>query len=230
MSRWGMAIDLDRCTGCQACTQACIQENNIPFGNFEQAQLRRSISWMQIIRMPNEEHDEDGKGSSSFTPITCQHCDEPPCTAVCPVSATYKNDEGIVAQIYPRCIGCRYCANACPYTVKYFNWFAGKWPERMKKMHNPDVSVRPVGVIEKCTFCHHRLIIAREKAKDEGRDFRESDYIPACVQTCPADAFTFGDLDNENSEISQKSGEARAYQLMGDLGTKPKFYYLRKGN
>lgn len=227
MARWGMTIDMDRCTGCQACTQACIQENNIPFGDPEQSKKRRSISWMQIVPMPQEEGDHDKK-PSTLTPVLCQHCDDPPCTVVCPVSATYKNDEGIVAQIYPRCIGCRYCANACPYTVKYFNWLAPKWPERMKQMHNPDVSVRPVGVIEKCTFCHHRLILAREKARAENRKMNSTDYVPACVQSCPADAITFGDLDHENSEVRRQAADSRAYQLMGDLGTRPKIFYLRR--
>ncbi|MFQ5499792.1 MAG: 4Fe-4S dicluster domain-containing protein [Candidatus Zixiibacteriota bacterium] len=227
MARWGMTIDLDRCTGCQACTQACVQENNLPFGNLEQSKMRRSISWMQVLPMPSEE-SEEADGAASLVPILCQHCDEPPCTAVCPVSATYKNDEGIVAQIYPRCIGCRYCANACPYTVKYFNWLAPEWPEEMKSMHNPDVSVRPVGVIEKCTFCHHRLIVAREKAKDEDREMDASEYVPACVQSCPADAITFGDLDHEHSDVKKKASDPRSFQLMGDLGTRPKVFYLRR--
>jgi len=222
-----MAIDLDRCTGCQACTQACIQENNIPFGDPEQSRLRRSISWMQILPMASA-GEEGGTESTKAVPVLCQHCDEPPCTEVCPVSATYKNKEGIVAQIYPRCIGCRYCANACPYTVKYFNWLAPKWPEKMADMHNPDVSVRPVGVIEKCTFCHHRLILAREKARAEGRRLEERDYVPACAQTCPADAITFGDLDNPNSEVYKLSTDVRAKRLMSELGTEPKVFYLQR--
>lgn len=227
MARWGMVIDLDRCTGCQGCVQACNQENNIPFGNSEQSKMRRSISWIQIVPVPvHEEAEHDS--SADLIPVLCQHCDDPPCTAVCPVSATYKNNEGIVAQIYPRCIGCRYCANACPYTVKYFNWYAPEWPDRLRQGHNPDVSVRPVGVIEKCTFCHHRLIIAREKAKAEGRQLDYGDYQPACAQTCPADAITFGDLDHEHSEVKRKSSDPRAYELMGDLGTKPKIRYLRR--
>lgn len=228
MARWGMAIDLDRCTGCQACTQACIQENNIPFGDAEQSKLRRSISWMQILPIPPEEAEHDEAAGAALVPVMCQHCDDPPCTAVCPVSATYKNDEGIVAQIYPRCIGCRYCANACPYTVKYFNWYAPEWPDEMKEMHNPDVAKRPVGVIEKCTFCHHRLILLREKAKVEDSNSESVDYIPACAQSCPADAITFGDLDHENSDVARQARDPRAYQLMGDLGTRPKVYYLRR--
>ena len=227
MPRWGMVIDLDRCTGCQACTQACIQENNQPFGDIEQSRLRRSISWMQIIPMASQGLEEEDV-LTSLSPVFCQHCDEPPCTAVCPVAATYKNGEGIVAQIYPRCIGCRYCANACPYTVKYFNWLRPEWPPEMKDMHNPDVSIRPVGVIEKCTFCHHRLIVARDTARAEGRDLREGDYIPACAQSCPADAITFGDLDYENSEVKKMSTDPRAFQLMAEMGTKPKVFYLRR--
>ncbi len=225
MPRWGMAIDLDRCTGCQACVIACKQENNVPFILPDQAAKRRTIAWIHIIQL----QDERSETKMRFLPILCQHCDRPPCTPVCPVGATYKNQEGLVAQVYPRCIGCRYCANACPYTIKFFNWYPPQWPKEMKKSLNPDVSVRPKGVVEKCTFCHHRLMKAKEKAKTEKRELSPEDYIPACAQACPTSAIVFGDLDDSYSEVSQLSKDPRAFTLMEDLGTRPKVIYLRAG-
>jgi molybdopterin-containing oxidoreductase family iron-sulfur binding subunit len=155
-------------------------------------------------------------------------CDNPPCVKVCPVGATYLNDEGLVAQIYPRCIGCRYCANACPYTAKYFNWYAPEWPDSERQHLNPDVSVRPKGVIEKCTFCHQRLQKAKENARAEERDLREEDYQPACVEACPTAAITFGDLDNPNHRVAKLKEDPRAMRVMEDLGTEPKVYYLAR--
>ncbi len=225
MPRWGMVIDLDRCTGCQACVIACKQENNVPFVSPAEAEKRRIIAWINIIQL----REENSGSRMRFLPILCQHCDRPPCTPVCPVGATYKNQEGLVAQVYPRCIGCRYCANACPYTIKFFNWYAPHWPKEMQPMLNPDVSVRPKGVVEKCTFCHHRLMKAREKTKTEKRELSPGDYIPACAQTCPTRAIVFGDLDDPYSEVSKLSKDTRAFSLMEDLGTKPKVIYLRAG-
>jgi molybdopterin-containing oxidoreductase family iron-sulfur binding subunit len=160
----------------------------------------------------------------------CQHCDRPPCTDVCPTSATYLNPEGIVAQIYPRCIGCRYCTNACPYAVKAFTWTTPRWPDAMEPMRNPDVSVRPKGVVEKCTFCHHRLIEARERARAEAREMYPEDYVPACVQTCPAEAMTFGDLDDPHGPVASLAESPRAFRWMEELGTRPKVVYLREGD
>ena len=225
MPRWGMVIDLDRCTGCQACVIACKQENNVPFILPDQAAKRRTIAWIHIIQLQDERSEEKIR----FLPILCQHCDRPPCTPVCPVGATYKNQEGLVAQVYPRCIGCRYCANACPYTIKFFNWYPPQWPEEMKPGLNPDVSVRPKGVVEKCTFCHHRLMKAKEKAKTEKRELSPEDYQPACAQACPTGAMVFGDLDDPYSEVAQLSKDPRAFALMEDLGTRPKVIYLRAG-
>lgn len=161
-----------------------------------------------------------------FLPRPCMHCDHPPCVKVCPVGATFRNREGIVAQIYDRCIGCRYCANNCPYTVKYFNWSAPRFEPPRDQCLNPDVTQRPVGVIEKCTFCHHRLQKARDLARAEKRAMRESEYQPACAESCPTRAIVFGDLDDARSEVSKLSKTPRAFRLLEDLGTEPKVYYL----
>ncbi len=223
MPRWGMVIDLDRCTGCGACEVACKSENNVTTVSPEQADLGRAMGWMKVM---TEVEGDFPNTTMRFMPRPCMHCDNPPCVKVCPVAATYINDEGIVGQIYPRCIGCRYCANACPYTVKYFNWFAPQWPESEQAHLNPDVSVRPKGVIEKCTFCHHRLQKAREDARAEGRELREADYQPACVEVCPTGAIVFGDLDDPQHRVAALKHDPRAMRLMEDLGTQPKVYYL----
>jgi Fe-S-cluster-containing dehydrogenase component len=223
MARWGMVIDLDRCNGCQACEVACRSENNIPVGGPQVAAEKRTISWM---RVRTEMEGTWPEIRIRFVPQPCMHCDRPPCTLVCPVQATSLDSEGIVNQIYARCIGCRYCANACPYTVKYFNWRAPSYPESVLPGLNPDVSTRPVGVIEKCTFCSHRLQKARETARAENRMLREGDYVPACVESCPTGAIIFGDLEDRQQRVSQLSKDPRAFRLQEDLGTQPKVYYL----
>jgi Fe-S-cluster-containing dehydrogenase component len=225
MPRWGMVIDLDRCTGCAACEVACKNENNIPTVSPETAHMGRAMSWMKVLA---QEHGDFPDTSVEFLPRPCMHCDNPPCTRVCPVGATYINDEGLVAQIYAQCIGCRYCANACPYTVKYFNWYEPEWAESELQYLNPDVSVRPKGVVEKCTFCHHRLQKAREQARLEDRELREEDYQPACAEICPTRAIVFGDLDHPGHRVSMLKDDPRAFRVMEDLGTEPKVYYLRR--
>jgi menaquinone reductase, iron-sulfur cluster-binding subunit len=225
MTRWGMVIDLDRCTGCAGCEVACKSENNISTVSVEQAEMGRATSWMRVLA---EVEGEFPNTTITFFPRPCMHCDNPPCIKVCPVRATYIDGEGIVGQIYPRCIGCRYCANACPYTVKYFNWYAPTWAPSERAYLNPDVSTRPKGVIEKCTFCHHRLQKAREEARVEGRDLREEDYQPACAEICPTGAIVFGDLDNPTHRVARLKQDARAMRIMEDLGTQPKVFYLRR--
>ncbi len=223
MTRWGMVIDLDLCTGCAACEVACKSENNIATVSPGQAEMGRAISWMKV---QTELEGEFPETSAVFYPRPCMHCDNPPCIKVCPVGATFIGDEGIVGQIYPRCIGCRYCANACPYIAKYFNWYGPERSESERRHLNPDVSVRQAGVIEKCTFCHHRLQKAKELARAEGRPMREADYQPACVDSCPTAAITFGDLDDPNHRVAELKEDPRATRLMEDLGTRPKVYYL----
>ncbi len=227
MPLWGMVIDLDRCTGCQACVVACKAENDVPISSPELAASGRKMSWMEVI---TEIEGEFPDVRMRYIPRPCMHCDNPPCTKVCPTKATYRSDEtGIVGQIYPRCIGCRYCMNNCPYTVKYFNFFAADWPDETKECLNPEVSLRPKGVVEKCTFCDHRLIRAKEEARAEGRDLREGDYVPACVAACPTRAIQFGDLEDPASSVARARERSRVFRLMEELGTEPKVYYLREG-
>jgi molybdopterin-containing oxidoreductase family iron-sulfur binding subunit len=134
-----------------------------------------------------------------------------------------------VAQVYARCIGCRYCTTACPYTVREFNWKAPEWPEPMESSLSPDVSIRPVGVVEKCSFCSHRLLEAKDVARAESRELVEGEYMPACVQSCPAGAMFFGDLDDPRSVVSRLKQSPRASKLLEELGTEPKVIYLNKG-
>jgi Fe-S-cluster-containing dehydrogenase component len=226
MHRWGMVIDLDKCSACQACVVACQAENNVAIIGPEEAAKGRTIHWIELIPYIEGEYPHI---KARLLPRPCMHCDNPPCTKVCPVYATYINEEGLVGQINHRCIGCRYCTTACPYTVKYFNWYPPEWPKEMKSSLNRDVSIRTKGVVEKCTFCSHRLLRAREKAKIEGRGLLPEDYIPACVQACPSGAMYFGDLNDLNSTVSTLSRERRAFRLLEELGTEPKVIYLSEG-
>jgi len=227
MARWGMVIDLDRCTGCQACVVACQVENNVPPTDAREAELGRAISWLRLA--PHSEGEHGTRPEFHLVPVPCMHCDNPPCTKVCPVGATQIGEEGLVGQIYPRCIGCRYCTTACPYTVREFNWRLPEYPEPMDRGLNPDVSIRPKGVVEKCTFCHHRLQLARDLARAERRPLAEGDYVPACVETCPTNAMYFGDLEDPNSEVSRLQRSPRTFKLLEELGTEPKVTYLSKG-
>lgn len=225
MARWGMVIDLDKCTACQACVVACRQENNVPFAEEEQTDMGRAIFWMQMIP---EIEGEYPKLKARFMPRPCFHCDNPPCVRVCPVGATYKNPEGLVGQIYARCIGCRYCTAACPYTARYFNWYTPEWPEEMADKMNPDVSVRPKGVAEKCSFCAQRIRKAKDKAHAENRPIREGEVVTACAETCPSNAIYFGDLDDPRSAVAILSRSRRAFRVEEHLGTEPKVIYLRQ--
>lgn len=224
MVQWGMVIDLDKCSGCQACVAACAMESSVPLGSAEEAALGRLIRWLQMLPRVQGRYPHL---SASLTPMMCQHCERPPCTYVCPVSATYRNPEGNVAQIYWRCIGCRYCVNACPYTVKWFNYSDPVWPGGTAEATNPDVELREKGVTEKCGFCSQRLQRAKELARVEGRPLAPGEYVPACAEACPARAIVFGDLDDPESEAGRLARSPRAVRLLEDLGTRPNVIYLQ---
>ena len=242
MTRWSMVIDLDKCVACQGCSIACRFENNTPPVAPEEAKMGRAMRWNDVFPLPVNPTEDMGKYpnvKSEYVPRPCMHCDNPPCIKVCPVGATFKNEEGIVEQNYARCIGCRFCTVGCPYGVRYFNWHKPEWDKDIALHLNPDrveakgvlegPAVRPQGVVEKCTFCIHRLHKAREQAVAEGRDFRPEDYVPACVQTCTGKARFFGDLDDENSTVSRFAKSNRSFRLLEDEGTHPKVIYLRQG-
>lgn len=234
-----MVIDLDKCVACQGCSIACRFENNTPIVVPSEAALGRSILWNEVFPLRSEGEGAIASDQAKFLTRPCMHCEDPPCVKVCPVGATYKDEEGIVRQNYTRCIGCRLCTVACPYGVRYFNWYEPDWADSIERPLNPDrlegprdlegPSVRPQGVVEKCTFCIHRLHKARERAKAEGRDFRSDEYVPACVQTCTGKARFFGDLDDPESTVSQLAQSRRAFRLLEDAGTHPKVIYLHEG-
>jgi Fe-S-cluster-containing dehydrogenase component len=223
--RWGMAIDLDRCTGCQACVAACHAENNLPLSDPESAAKGRAVHWIRVDRYYEGEFPDI---RVKHIPVLCQQCDEAPCEPVCPVYATYKNPEGLNVQVYNRCVGTRYCANNCPYSVRFFNWFDPVWPAPLDLQHNPDVSIRMGGVMEKCTFCIQRIKRAETEAKEEKRALADGDVQPACVQSCPAEAMVFGDLNDPESKVSRLAKVGRSSRLLEELGTEPKVFYLKK--
>ncbi|MGA9774126.1 MAG: 4Fe-4S dicluster domain-containing protein [Blastocatellia bacterium] len=225
--QWAMVIDLDRCTGCEACVVACNEENNVRIAGHEEAALGRSINWIRVERYFEGEYPDV---RARFRPVLCQHCQEAPCEPVCPVYATYHTDEGLNAQVYNRCVGTRYCANNCPYTVRFFNFYDPVWPAPLDKSLNPEVSVRSSGVMEKCTFCIQRIRKGEDKARDEGREVRDGDVVPACVQSCTARAMTFGNIADPASEVARLSKSNRASHLLEELGTKPRVIYLNKGD
>jgi len=242
MSKWSMVIDLDKCVACQGCSIACRAENNTPAVAPDQAKLGRAMRWNDVFPLPVNGDEDTGEYptvTTRYIPRPCMHCENPPCIKVCPVGATFINEEGIVEQNYARCIGCRFCTVGCPYAVRYFNWHQATWEAPLANHLNPDrvedpgvlegPAVRPLGVVEKCTYCIHRLKKAHAQAEAEGRDFRADEYVPACVQTCTGKARYFGDLDDPNSTVSQLSKKTRAFSVLEEVGTKPKTIYLREG-
>jgi molybdopterin-containing oxidoreductase family iron-sulfur binding subunit len=239
--KFGMVINLDLCTGCGACMVACMAENNVPF-KVDETDKRVSITWMHLYRLSNGRPFPDA--DICYLPRPCMHCAGPeehghsPCVSVCPATATdYSLATGIVSQIYTRCFGCRYCMAACPYQARYFNWWDPVWPEDMEKYLNPNVSVRMRGVVEKCSFCYHRYQLALDKAYSQGRkELEEDEYQTACAQACPANAITFGDLNNPKHEVNRlvrpdpkhfgRPRNPNAFRLLERLHTNPKVYYI----
>ena len=222
--RWGMVIDLNSCTGCGACVTSCYAENNIPVVGEDQAALRREMSWLRIHRF--EEETADGGFTTVHQPMACQHCGDAPCEPVCPVYATYHNPEGLNVQVYNRCVGTRYCANNCPYKVRRFNWFTYDFDYPLNLQLNPDITVREVGVMEKCTMCVHRINRAKIDAKEEGRTVEDGEIQTACQSSCPTQAITFGNLKDPDSAVSRAARNVRGYHALGELGVRPAVTYL----
>lgn len=225
---WGMFIDQDLCTGCQACVAACSMENNVAFVGEEDASYGRSIQWIRIERFWEGEYPD--VKMTPFQPMLCQHCHNAPCEPVCPVfAAVHSPAEDLNLQVYNRCVGTRYCANNCPYQVRVFNWRDYERPAPLNNQLNPDVTVRRRGIMEKCTFCLQRIHRAEDQAKAEGREVLDGEFTTACAQACPADAIVFGRLDDPESRVNQLSEEERGYHMLEELGTVPRITYHREG-
>jgi molybdopterin-containing oxidoreductase family iron-sulfur binding subunit len=224
--RWGMAVDVDACIGCQACVVACHAENNIAIVGKAEAAYGRQVSWLRIERWAEGPADHPHNG---FLPMFCQHCEIAPCEPVCPVFAAYHTDEGLNGQVYNRCVGTRYCGNNCPYHVRRFNWWNYQFPTPLEVQLNPDVTVRQLGIMEKCTMCIQRIVAGKDHAhRDEKRAVRDGDIQTACQQTCPTKAITFGNLKDEGSAVSKLAHAPRAYNVLDEVGTRPNVHYLKK--
>jgi len=230
--RWAMAIDLDKCTGCSACVVACQAENNVPWVGEDQVLMGRDMAWIRLERY-YEHIDAENAGHLDvrFLPMLCQHCNNAPCEPVCPVFATYHTPDGLNAQVYNRCVGTRYCANNCPYKVRVYNWYryTDAIPEPMNWQFNPDVTVRDNGVMEKCSFCVQRIRESQNRASLEERGVRDGEVVPACQQSCPAEAIVFGDIKDPTSRVAQVSENERTYRVLDALiNTQPAVTYLKK--
>jgi Fe-S-cluster-containing dehydrogenase component len=235
--KWGMTIDQDLCTGCQACVAACSMENNVPFVNEEDSAYGRYMQWIRIERLWKSQEYPEVK-MTPFQPMLCQQCGNAPCEPVCPVYASVHSlSEDLNLQVYNRCVGTRYCGNNCPYQVRVFNW-RDYQDERIHPdlitLHNslnPDVTVRRRGVMEKCTFCIQRIHKAEDTARVEGKSIDDVEFTTACAQACPTNAIVFGLLEDPTSQVNQdaEANQNRAYRALEDVRTEPRITYLKGG-
>ncbi len=248
--KWGMVVDLDRCTGCQACVVACQAENNLPINTKDFFLQGRAYEWIRVERYWEGEFPNV---KARYIPMMCQHCENAPCEPVCPVFATYHNDEGLNVQVYNRCVGTRYCAANCPYQMRFFNYWEPVWPERLRNQLNPDVTVRSRGIMERCSFCIQRirraeLTVERQEGKTlDHQTMGERNNLPACVMSCPTNALQFADQQDTTGPVYEHFKEAnqqikdrhagveeehgstsRVYRLLEEMATKPNVLYLKK--
>jgi len=242
---WGMHVDLNACIGCNACTVACIAENNVPVVGKKEVSRHHEMTWLRIDRYYFGSAENP---NVVYQPMMCQHCDNAPCENVCPVNATNHSSEGLNQMAYNRCVGTRYCANNCPYKVRRFNWldyttadiFPGNQPtlngedlpfgaDNLTRMVlNPDVTVRVRGVIEKCSFCVQRIQEGKLAAKSEGRKLMDSDVRTACQTACPTGAITFGDRNNKKGELSKKFNNPLNFISLEEVNVRSSVNYTMK--
>lgn len=223
--RWGMVIDLDKCTGCSACMVACYAENNLPIVDENELAKHRHKNWIRIDRYWEGEFPEI---RAKVMPVNCYQCGNAPCEPVCPVYAAFHTKDGLNGQVYQRCAGTRYCNVNCPYRARLFNWSNSEWPEPLDQQLNPDLSVRSAGMTDKCSFCVQRIRYSKDIAKDEKRRVRDGEITPACAQTCPTGAITFGDLLDTDTRVSQLTKNPRRFRVFEELmNTEPAVVYLK---